>query len=517
MKMKYSILASVALFASSALFAQNEAVRQDLIEITQSKALWYNSSNSAGIAVTPLENYSIVGLGYELQDGDFKMSQQGRKESVIDFGTEGTTRVGDTYLWGTFNYRNITTKNSSFVTNIYDPFRDMPYYISDVTPSKWKKQEYDLGVKAAFPQLWDFVTPGGELRYTTRTGAKQNDPRSVAYYLTVSASPSFVFELSEKSNLGLSLNYEYLFERSTNNRSDTEMSYPVFVMKGLGNYTSGVISGTSGLGTFFYKGNKIGAGLQYGYNGGGSFSALADIAYSYKVEDAFQTPTKKQRMGSTVQNLWMGSLQLLSDGDEYMHKGTISYTDKATDGIEYLQELDTSFEVSQWITLAKYVRSSYTFKSAVLNYELFAKKGSGYNWRAGADVEYSDKFDEYLLPVSTLKAENLLLNVYGKNNFAVGGNSSLLAGVNVGYNANIEGEYIYSGSYETSETVVQMYENDIRYMSSDYLKLGAELCWSTLVGPKTSMFVQARCQYYSPKGDDFSKRMYTDFSVGITF
>lgn len=517
MKIKYSILALVGLFASSSLFAQDEAVRQAQIELTRSKALWFNSSNSAGMAVTPLSNYSIVGLGYSNTGGDFKMTQEGKDKSVIKFGTEGTTRVGDTYLWGTFNYGNITEKKSSFLTNIYDPFRDMPYYVADATPSKWRKQEYDLGVKVAFPQLWDFVTAGGDLRYTTRTGAKQNDPRSVTYYLTISASPSFVFELSEGSSLGLSLNYEYLFERATNNRSDTEVNYPVYIMKGLGNYSAGVVSGTSGIGIFFYKGHRLGAGLQYGYNGGGEFSALADVAYSYKVEDAFQTPTKKQAMGSTVQNFWKGSLQLVKDGQEYMHKATVSYTDKATDGIEYIQELDTSFDVSEWITLAKYVRSKYSLKSAALNYEVFAKEGDAYSWRAGLDMEYSDKFDEYLLPASTLKAENLLLNVYGKKNFTVGSKSSLLAGVNVGYNANLEGEYSYSGSYGTSDTVAKMYANDIRYMSSDYMKLGAELCWSTLVGPKTSMFVQAGCQYYSPKGDDFSKRMYTDFSVGITF
>lgn len=518
MRRKNILTALLGLLLPVALIAQpsTDIVRGGEIELTNAKALWFNSSNSAGMSISPLDNYSVVALGYGVESGNFKMSQSGEDEGAIKFNTEGTTRIGDTYLWGAFNYKNLTQKGSSFVTNIYDPFRDMPYYIADETPSKWKKQEYDLNVRGAFPQLWDFLTAGGELRYTTRTGAKQNDPRSVAYYLTVSASPSFLFELSQNSNLGLSLNYEYLFERSTNNRSDTEMSYPVYVMKGLGNYTAGLISGSTGLGTFFYKGNKVGGGLQYGYQSD-DYSFLAELTYSYKVEDAFQTPTKKQNMGSTVQNFVTMNLQFLNDGSEYLNKTILYCNFKGTDGIEYVQELDTSFEVSQWITLAKYVRSRYEYETITAGHDIFRKRDNGYSWRAGAVVEYSDKFDEYLLPHSTLKSENILLNVYGKKDFRLCSNSSLLAGVNVGGNLNLESEYNYSGSYSDKPTVTQMYENDILFMSADYIKFGGELRYSTLVAARTSMFIEAKCQYYAPIKSDFSNRVFADFSVGITF
>lgn len=517
MKKIYTTFLALAL--PFALLAQDAGsiVRKGEIELTNVQALWFNSSNSAGMGISPLNNYSIVGMGYQLESGDFKMTQTGEDLSTVRFNTEGTANFSDIYLWGAFNYENTTQKNTAFVTNVYDPYRDMPYYIADNNLSKWKKQEYDLHVRAAFPQLWNFLTAGGEVKYTTRTGAKQNDPRSVAYYLTVSASPSFVFELNEKNNLGLSLNYEYLFERSTNNRSDTEINYPVYVMKGLGNYTTGLISGSSGLGTFFYKGNKIGAGVQYGWQSDGACSLLAEAKYSYKVEDAFQTPTKKQNMGSTKQNFWSANLQLLGNGADYLNKVTLSYTDKNTDGVEYLQELDTSFEVSQWVTLAKYVKSKYSYKALAIDYDIFRKRGSGYNWRAGLNAGWSEKFDEYLLPYSYLKAENVLVNVYGKKDFRLSGRSNLLAGVNIGYNANLGGEYNYSGPYADEPTVTQMYANDVLYLSADYVKFGGELCFSTLVGAKTSMFVEAKCQYYAPGGSEFNKRLFADFSVGITF
>lgn len=497
--------------------AAQDVVREPQIEMNLARSLWFNSNNAAGMSVMPLGGYSILGLGYQMNSGDFKLTQDGDRENTVGFNTNGATSVGKTQLWGTFDYKNIVEKDASFITNLYDPHRDMPYYVADAVMSKFKKQSYDLGVKAAFPQLWGFVTPGMDLQYTTHTGAKQRDPRSVTYFLTVKAAPSFVFELSGRSNLGLTFNYEYLYERSTFNRSDTEVDYPVFIMRGLGNYTSDVVSGSVGVGTFFYKGNRIGGGLQYSYTNNDGFSALVDAKYSYKVEDAFQTPTKKQNMGSTKQDLWGVDVQLLNEGDSYMNKLTLSFLDRKTDGIEYVQELDSSFDVAEWVTLAKYVRSRYSYTNVGLHYELFAKEGAGYDWKGGLEGNWSRQSDEYLLPVSTLEAENLSFNLYGKKDFRLCQKSSLLAGMNVGYNSNLSGEYNYTGAYESSETVTNMYRNDFSYLTSDYFRFGAEVTFSTLVAPKTSMFVQAKCQYYSPDSDDFSKRLFTDFSVGITF
>lgn len=495
----------------------SSVVRQPEIEMNLSRALWFGSNNVAGMSVTPVETYSIVDFGYEVEKGDFKMSQQGEKESVVGFNTNGATAIGKTYLWGNFDYRNIVEDGTKYLTNLYDANRDMPYYVADGVESKFKKQSYDLGVKVAFPQMMDFLTAGCELQYNTNTGAKQRDPRSVTYYLTVKAAPSLVFELSDKSNLGVSFNYEYLYERSTFNRSDTEIDYPVYIMRGLGNYTSDVVSGSVGVGTFFYKGNRIGGGVQYGFKGENGFAALVDADYSYKVEDAFQTPTKKETMGSTVQNRWNVKAQLLNDGAVYMHKLTVAVADRKTDGIEYIQELDSSFDVAEWITLAKYVRSKYSFTSVDANYEFYVKDGEGYSWKTGLDAQYSDKSDEYLLPASSLKAENLFANIFVKKNFVLGKKSTLLAGANLGMNWNLDGEYNYSGAYSDSDTVADMYANDIKYMASDYTKFGAELTFSTLVSKATSLFVKADCQYYSPKEESFSKRVYTGVSLGITF
>ena len=288
-------------------------------------------------------------------------------------------------------------------------------------------------------------------------------------------------------------------------------------MRSLGNYTAGVVSGSVGVGTFFYKGNKIGGSFQYGFNNGGSAAALIDAGYSYKVEDAFQTPTKKQTMGSTKQRAWFVSGQMYVEDAAKLDKTSISYKERYTNGIEYIQELDQSFDVAEWVTLAKYVRSNYSYKSLDMNYEYYVKDGAGYNWKFGLDYKHSKKADEYILPAASLKAENAYFNVYAKKNFNLcSGKSALLAGLNFGMNENVKGEYNYTGSYDDSDVVKDMYASDIRYMSSDYVTFGGELTYSTLVSNVTSLFVKGACKYYSPS-EGFDKRVYTSLSVGITF
>ena len=77
-------------------------------------------------------------------------------------------------------------------------------------------------------------------------------------------------------------------------------------------------------------------------------------------------------MGSVKQNLYSVDLQLMYNCNDIVNKLSLGYFDKKTDGIEYVQEYDSSYEVQQWITLAQYVKSRYKLKVASLRYDFFA-------------------------------------------------------------------------------------------------------------------------------------------------
>ena len=275
-----------------------------------------------------------------------------------------------------------------------------------------------------------------------------------------------------------------------------------------------MIGGIGGLGTFYYKSNKVGAAVQYGYHG--NISLLLDLKYHYNVEDAFQAPSKPQRMGSTVQNFMNGNLQFLVPG-QFTSKATFDYFEKETDGIEYIQVIDNSYDVQQWVTIQKYVRSNYKFKGASFKYDLFNGNEKGYSWRAGVTGEYSEMADVYYLPKSEFEAENLYGSVFAKKNLTLGENSSLLLGFNLGYNSNLGGKFIYTGADPTSAVILEFYDKDFAHLTSDYYRAGLGFNYSVVIGKSSNaLFASGDCQFLKPtKGVD--SRINAVFSLGFTF
>lgn len=515
-KLLYIAVISLLLPAVSGAQDADHAIQSANIELTKAKSLWFNTGNAAGLSLTPLQNFNEVSAGYDHKSGNFTYAQNGRENNAV-VNTNGALDLGGVMLWGNFTYKNINTSDACYNTLLGNPLRDMPYTLADTVQSSWKKQEYMLNMKAGFPVLWNLLRFGCEIDYVTSTAAKQNDPRSTDYYMTVAVRPGMAFRVNDNHNIGLNFIYENSYERTSPTNSDDQNNQLVYLMRGLGNCINEIVGGLGGVGTFFYKGNVVGGAAQYSYDSGKAFSLLADFKYTFRVEDAFQSPSKPESMGTIKQNVYNGNIQLLLERPRLTHKAVLNYLNKISDGIEYIQVVDNTYEVQEWVTLAQYIRSSYTYESFGLDYDLFVNAARGYSWRVGAKVLYSDRYDEYYLPHSDLKAENVYFELNAKKNFAVSRKSSLLAGVGAGYNSNIDGYYNYTGSSANTPIVKKMFYNDIAFLSSDYYQLRAEAKFSTLVTSRTSLFVGANVQYAKPDNEMFDHRVGAFCSFGINF
>ena len=160
---------------------------------------------------------------------------------------------------------------------------------------------------------------------------------------------------------------------------------------------------------------------------------------------------------------------------------------------------------------------------------------------AGIQGQYTDRFDTYILPESSFKAENVYGEIYGKKNFMVG-NASIVAGLSAGYNFNIAGEHNYGGPFPDSEVVRDLYEKDLAILSANYYQFGINLKAIFPLGEKSTIYVAASCKYlradeelhnYSygtdTEGKNFwwnlnpgpqltpSARTFANFSIGFTF
>jgi len=520
-KVKYIFWAgvlSMTLLTTQRAVAQDAAVKQTSpasIEVLKAGSLWMDTYNGAGLVLDNLSYYSDLRFTYDYKKGDYKLNRDGDTERNIGVSSEGGLKLGGGYVWGSFSYGNQAQRGTLFNTTMLDNQRRMPYYVVDNKLSDWMKQSYDLSMKVATKPLWESLVLGAQADYSTKVGAKQMDPRSETYYYTINVKPSAVV-LIGNHKIGLNLEYQNLVQESTTTNSDGQVNQDVFVLRGLGNGYEATVGGLQSLGMFVYDGNTLGGGLQYSYSVN-DYKFLIYGNYKYGMEDVISSPTKPKKEG-TVKNNDFEAKAIAVKAGENLQRLELSYIDNKTDGIEYVQELDNSYNVQSWIVLYKSIRSSYKEQIASFKYDFFRGADHDYTWRAGVSAQYKLNDDIYYLPESTEMLKNLFLGINGKYNFSVGKNSKILIGANLIYKNNLDGEYNYGGVFEDSYIITDFMTPDFQYMKNSYTKIGGDISFFTKISnsSKACMFIKAAVDYYKPSDID-DNRTQSSISLGFTF
>jgi hypothetical protein len=476
--MKSRLLILAVCFLSVSLYGQEAAQPVNTpggMELNYAQSLWFHTSNAAGMAVTPLRDYNILSAQYATASGDYRLQQEGDENRSMGFNTNGALRLGKFHLWGDFTFSDNHVIGATYNTNRYEPMPGMPYYVADHNKSDWKRQYYDMALKVALPVWGGRLAAGMEARYTAKRAAKQLDPRATVHGYEVFLKPSVVARITGRQHAGLSVWYKNAFDRNNFTNSLSYHNEQVYIMKGLGNYSPGIVGGIGGIGVFYYPGNQYGGGLQYGLAGNDK-ALLLDITYATEKTEVFETPSKPRRRGTANNTTIVANLQLIKHGS-YTHKITVDAGRSATDGVESVQEYDGSYEVNRWITIAEYVKSTYSTLWVSLKYDLYIGTRYDYTWKAGIEALYSNRQDEYLAPRSVFNAQNSYAGLFGAKRFAWGA-SHIVIGLCAGYKLNIDGEYAYTGAEPASLLVTDFYPQDLAYLTADYWQAGGEASWS---------------------------------------
>lgn len=463
-----------------------------MMELSRAKATWFNTSNAAGMAITPLDQYADLSVGYNSAAGEFRRQQEGNL-SELNVNTSGTAKIGGIIVWGEFDYKNTTQKETKYRTMNIDVEDDMPFYVADHRESEWKYQAYDLKVKGATPFFWDWLGFGLYANYTAKSGAKQLDPRCKDFVYSIIVEPSALVKLG-KHNIGLTFKYKTGHERTVPINSNSQQDQDIYIMRGLGNFTQGVIGGIGGLGTFYYNTNRIGGAAQYGFNTKG-FSAVAEGYYTIQSIDVMQSPSKPKAMGSTLQKIAGGSLNASLSCCKNTHTLAVNGLRRSTNGIEYIQVLNSDYNVQQWQTIAEYVRSNYKLTALDFEYNFFRNSDYGYNWMAGVRGNYSKEEDIYYTPESTFKVSNFFTDLFVKKNIMVD-QTSIVLGINGGYNHNISLGYNYEGADADARTVMDFMFKDCSMRGAHYWTLGANFNITFPIRSNAMIYLKGSLQYY---------------------
>lgn len=487
------------------------------LELLNRNSLWNSSGNAAGLQFDHPYQYSVLSAGYEFYDGNFRRPQEGKSRNRQRLSTEGNLFVKGYYLSGQFNYSRDNIKGANFNSSIIDPFRGMPYIIADLNPSDWNNQHYDLQFKIATPNFNDKWSFGLEGKYTVANGAKQRDIRAQNTYYALDIAPAVVYSPAKNHHIGLNLKYSNVKEESAMSNVNTYIDQPYYELLGLGTAVGYLGSGR----TNNYKGDAVGAELQYHYEG--DIAIFFNAAYKAEAEDLQISFTVPRDGGSVLRHVWNSRLAFKKEGQRFSHLLNLTYYNRSMDGIQYITQRDNSADQQGWVTLLKNVRSTYSIQNAGAAYNLITKPGNSneYSWKVDAGVSYEKLKDEYLLPNTLKQVENLLFTVGAKKNFVLSDLKSkrLLVGAELGYKNNLSGSYNYNGAHPEYAIVTDLEQNDFNYLSADYISAGIPLVYSQQLkeNSKTNLFAKANFQYIHTNSFAYKERHMASFTFGCNF
>ncbi|RFS26575.1 hypothetical protein DVR12_01960 [Chitinophaga silvatica] len=430
---------------------------------------WLQTENASGLKLSNVPVAGYTYLGANLENGDFKKSQQPEKDKQFMFHSSRYQPLKGGVIYGSFNYAQQYSDNVRW-NDLLNPYRGTPYNMVDSIGGNWKKQLFDMEVKAATGLLaHEKLVLGAGLQYSVGTGARQNDPRPLNNSGDFNIKPSLIYLLGKKHQIGINGLYGFYNETVSFEVKNTTVTHSLYKLLGLGQYASPpTILSTSA--NRNYNGKRYGGAFQYNLqvNRWQWLTEVAYTSYEENVTDGSGLPVaggtyKRQEYGGT-------STWLYTPGT-FAHRVSVGYQMIDGSGIESHQKLIDGF----WKTIleAKFYAASES--NARLEYMLVKNKtASQYAWYAKAGVSWNDVENKYLVPYSRQHFSSIRYDVTGAYTWSFGKYSGLEAQVYGAYQSNIDGYLNYLLMTSGTNIIAQrMLYPDHDYYTANMLTAGA--------------------------------------------
>lgn len=503
------------------LLAQQQTVNNIFQwEVDRQFGNWRHTGNAAGLLVDQPAHLSALQAGYSSEVGDFKRPQEARRSSQADVSTLGNIYLGDLYIQGHFGYARHDRRNAEYNASMIDPFRGMPYLVADTNASNWVNEHYRLGFELAFPVKDNRMQFGLAMDYRSSSGAKQRDVRALNRFYALHVSPGVVYQIAPQHRIGANLSYRNHKEEATNRSVNNEIDQGYFSLYGLGHSVArlGYENLTTSRQTN-YEADRIGAGLQYGFEG--AWSVLLSGNYEVGAEDVHIGFMDTRPEGTLLQDDWTLILALRRSRKHWKHiidaKG---YWSNAK-GSEYINEFVPGLDSDGYSNRYSSVRSTYDRSSIGASYELIKMDGKQYSYRAKGKLAYGKAEDRYLIPTSTFAFEEMLYGASFEKAFSLGrtARSLVSVGVSMDYRQSLNADYYYGGSLPNSLPVTDLMVRETNYFASDFLTIGVPIVYSFELSSarESSLFIKTNGFYQRADQTFFDRRKGLSVSLGATF
>ncbi|SEW43198.1 hypothetical protein SAMN04488122_3187 [Chitinophaga arvensicola] len=482
---------------------------------------WLQTQNAAGLQWSDVPAAGYTAFGTQQENGDFKKSQQPESDRQLLFHSSRYQPLKKGVLYGSFNYIQQWSGQVHW-SDVLNPYRGTPYIMADSIGGDWKKQRYDLELKAATARLANNkLVLGAGVRYSVYTGARQNDPRPLNNAGELTLTPSLVYQLGKRQQIGLSGLYGFYKEDISFELKNTNVTHSLYKLLGLGQVSSppSILAVSA---SRYYNGKKYGGALQYSISGQ-HWQWLTEASYaSYteKVTDGSGIPLLSgtwKKKDYQLRSVWQYTAA------DYAHRITAVYKMNDGSGIESHQKLVDGF----WQTILEATFYTATQSTGRLEYLLMKQRTKDqYAWYAKAGITWSDTENKYLVPVSRQQYSSLRYDITAARNWSLGTYSGIEAQVQAAYRTNLNAYLNYSLMTNSSNIVAQqVLYPDHDYYTANAVEAGASVqyhfSWKEAAAARfflrlNAVTTQRTAATALPYGPDGSRQRFA-FTIGAFY
>lgn len=470
--MKLTCIIPAFLFCCGGLVtaeAQEKQIDPVMYDYFTDNHVWFTSGNAAGLAGDNRLEFSKLSLGAELKNGDYRRPQQSDKSKHYLFNALGGLSIGKVYLQGNFNFKQAFDDGVGY-TSLLDPYRGTPYQIADSTGGNWRKQQYDMYVKAASPVWFDLFSVGWQVDLAVGRGAKKIDPRPQTNSNRIDVSPSVAFFLG-RHTLGGSFHYRRFREDVDLMLYNTSDLQKLYLLRGMGQYFYETFNTTRRERS--YEGDGKGFSLQYAFVDG-RFTAFVSGKYMNYEEDADDIDRERnrpKRIGRLKDREIGGEARLSLRTGKMIHKLDLGYSSVEHKGTEIGQR----FEQTDYVTISEAPDRSVCWVDRIEGaYRLNILNAEGvYGWTMGVKALYEDYDDSYAVANSYIRYTRIRGELQLSKNFRLAERQWLQTGVKGMYNHVTDKTMAYNRANaaedEYDETIAGgLIRGDYEYFKQDY-------------------------------------------------
>lgn len=477
------------------------------------KTLWHNTANAAGLGIDKVANHGIANFDYSYNGGDYHRVQEGTSTYNLKFFTERYQKISKIlYGYGKFDFNNGRTKDRAWV-DVMRPYNSNPYFSGSSVFGSYDFQNINLTAAVGTTRLgkWNF---GARIDYNLGDLSRLRDPRSRSELLDYKLTPSAIYNFGN-SSIGLGAWYNRRKEKIQNVTTvQTDATLKYYLMSGLEN-ARGTIGGYNGF-TREWVNHNFGAELSYAYKDNsfnslnsisiqhGSESVLGTYKYSpghyYNYIYGLQSQNRLHR-GRLLHQLDFEASYEEGYSDEYRQKLVIT-TDSTTGFNSYKYDTQIKFNKRYQIKVLNidaHYRMSITDRNAVFAY-------------MGLNASYNNVSNKYLLNTSELKYGRLNIALEDGMNFC---NTGFGYAFNAGYSFSTQNSINLADN--TTEYAQSVLLPDMKYYAIDYAFVHGELLYEhpiKIKGTTSNWFTKIYGDYLKTK--KYEGSTYNKYTLGIS-